>query len=71
MEDSQISVTPAKNVKYHHRLFYFLMWDLGKFKGKCHIACAKDKHKVLASFFGTPATFKSLMQFLEYFYEKI
>lgn len=50
MEDCQISVTSVKNIKYHHRLFYFLMCDLGKFKGKSYILCEKDTHKVPDSF---------------------
>lgn len=71
MEDCQISVTSVKNIKYHRRLFYFLMWDLGKFKGKSYILCAKDTHKVLALFLGRSATLKCLMQFWECFYENI
>lgn len=69
-----------RTVKYQYRLLkilsniadYFIFnVNLGKFKRKCYIVCAKDTHKVLASFFGTSETLKCLMQFLECFYEKI
>lgn len=70
-EDCQISVTSVKNIKYYHRLFYFLMYHLRKFKGKSYVVCTKDTQKVLASFFfGMFATLKCLMH-LECFYEKI
>lgn len=79
MEGCQISVPSVKSIKYHHRLFYFLTWDLGKFKEKSYILCEKDTHKVLdyfflLLFFGTSATLKCLNDFfffLECFYEKI
>lgn len=58
MEDCHVSVTSVKNIKYHHRLFDFLISDLRKFKGKSYIVCTKDTQKVLATFFWHVCNFK-------------
>lgn len=39
MEDCQILVMSVKIIRYHHRLIYFLMWDLEKFKEILHCVC--------------------------------
>lgn len=39
MEESQILVMSVKNIRYNHRLIYFLMWDLVKFKEILHCVC--------------------------------